>query len=88
MCHGFRAPIDDVWTSVRDPENTARWIGRWNDDGAPGRTVRLQMRFEKGQPLPSFGEYFPARQEYHKGGEKRAVGAAARTTDSGLPGYQ
>src|SRR5690606_23528632 len=39
----FRAPIDDVWTSVTDSESTARWIGRWEGDAGPGKTVRLQM---------------------------------------------
>ena len=26
----FRAPIEDVWTSVTDPESTARWFGAGN----------------------------------------------------------
>ena len=25
----FRAPIDDVWTSVTSSESTARWFGPW-----------------------------------------------------------
>lgn len=25
----FRAPIEDVWASVTEPDRTARWFGRW-----------------------------------------------------------
>lgn len=46
----FRAPIADVWTSVTDPESTARWIGRWEGNAAVGANVRLQLLFEQGQP--------------------------------------
>jgi uncharacterized protein YndB with AHSA1/START domain len=46
----FRASIDDVWTSVTESESTARWFGRWEGDAGPGKTVRLQMLHEKGQP--------------------------------------
>lgn len=49
----FRAPIEDVWTSVTDPESTARWFGRWEGEGGPGKTVRLQMLHEEGQPWTS-----------------------------------
>jgi uncharacterized protein YndB with AHSA1/START domain len=46
----FVAPIDDVWTSVTSSESTARWFGRWEGDAGPGKTVRLQMLHEQGQP--------------------------------------
>jgi uncharacterized protein YndB with AHSA1/START domain len=46
----FRAPIEDVWTSVTDSESTARWIGCWEGEAGPGKTVRLQMLHEQGQP--------------------------------------
>ncbi|MEV6800405.1 SRPBCC family protein [Micromonospora rifamycinica] len=46
----FRAPIEDVWRSVTEPDRTARWFGRWEGDAAPGRTIRLQMAFEDGTP--------------------------------------
>lgn len=46
----FRAPIDDVWTSVTDTQSTARWIGSWEGDAGPGKTVRLQLLHEKDQP--------------------------------------
>jgi uncharacterized protein YndB with AHSA1/START domain len=49
----FRAPIEDVWTSVTQSESTARWIGSWEGDAGPGKTVRLQMLHEKGQPWAS-----------------------------------
>lgn len=46
----FRAPIEDVWTSVTDPEHTARWYGTWEGEPGVGKTIRLQMAFEEGQP--------------------------------------
>ncbi len=44
----FRAPIEDVWTSVTKSESTERWFGRWEGDAGVGKTVRLLMVFEKG----------------------------------------
>ena len=35
----FRAPIEDVWASVTEPERTARWFGTWKGDAAPGRMI-------------------------------------------------
>ena len=49
----FRAPIDDVWMSVTKSERTALWFGRWEGDAGPGKTVRLQMLHEQGQPWAS-----------------------------------
>jgi uncharacterized protein YndB with AHSA1/START domain len=46
----FRAPIEDVWTSVTTSESCARWFGRWEGDARPGKTIRLQMLHEKGEP--------------------------------------
>jgi uncharacterized protein YndB with AHSA1/START domain len=46
----FRAPIDDVWASLTDPERTARWFGPWEGAGAPGRTIKVQMVQEEGKP--------------------------------------
>jgi uncharacterized protein YndB with AHSA1/START domain len=46
----FRAPIEDVWASLTDPERTARWFGLWQGDAAPGRTIQVQMAQEEGQP--------------------------------------
>jgi uncharacterized protein YndB with AHSA1/START domain len=48
LTRSFRAPIDDVWTSVTKSESTERWFGRWEGDAGPGKTVRLLMVFEKG----------------------------------------
>ena len=50
LTRSFRAPIDDVWTSVTDPKSTARWFGPWEGEPGPGKMVRLQMVHEKGQP--------------------------------------
>jgi uncharacterized protein YndB with AHSA1/START domain len=33
----FRAPIEDVWASVTEPERLARWIGTFTGDPASGR---------------------------------------------------
>jgi uncharacterized protein YndB with AHSA1/START domain len=46
----FRAPIDDVWTSITDPESSARWFGRWEGSPGSGSAIRLQMAFEKDAP--------------------------------------
>jgi uncharacterized protein YndB with AHSA1/START domain len=46
----FRAPVADVWASLTDPERTARWFGPWQGDAGPGRTVKVQMMHEEGQP--------------------------------------
>jgi len=46
----FRAPIEDVWTSVTDPDSTARWFGRWEGAPGAGNQIRVQMMFEKGEP--------------------------------------
>lgn len=46
----FRAPADDVWASLTEPERTARWFGPWKGDGAPGRTIEVQMAYEEGEP--------------------------------------
>jgi uncharacterized protein YndB with AHSA1/START domain len=46
----FRAPIDDVWTSITDPDSTARWFGRWEGKPGAGSAIRIQMGFEAGSP--------------------------------------
>jgi uncharacterized protein YndB with AHSA1/START domain len=46
----FRAPIEDVWASLTEPKRTARWLGPWKGDGAPGRTVELTMSAEGDAP--------------------------------------
>ncbi|MFC7465757.1 SRPBCC family protein [Brachybacterium sp. GCM10030252] len=35
----FRAPIDDVWAAMTEPERLQRWIGRWEGDPATGRVA-------------------------------------------------
>jgi uncharacterized protein YndB with AHSA1/START domain len=42
----FRAPIEDVWASITEPERTARWWGPWTGEPGPGRTIRYKMTFE------------------------------------------
>lgn len=41
----FRAPIEDVWAAVTEPERLARWVGTWTGDPATG-TVSFAMTFE------------------------------------------
>ncbi|GAB3260782.1 SRPBCC family protein [Nocardioides dilutus] len=45
----FRAPIEDVWAAVTEPDRLARWIGSWTGDPESG-SVRFQMLFEEDQP--------------------------------------
>lgn len=45
----FRAPIDDVWTSITRSESTARWFGPWERTGED-KKIRIQMAFEEGKP--------------------------------------
>jgi uncharacterized protein YndB with AHSA1/START domain len=41
----FRAPIEDVWAAVTEPDRLARWIGRWTGDPATGK-VQFHMLYE------------------------------------------
>jgi len=41
----FRAPIEDVWAAVTEPDRLARWIGSWEGDPASG-SVEFRMLFE------------------------------------------
>ncbi|MGP4023972.1 SRPBCC family protein [Actinomadura sp. 3N407] len=50
MTREFKAPIEDVWASITEPERTARWFAHWSGDGRPGATVRLTMTHEEGRP--------------------------------------
>jgi uncharacterized protein YndB with AHSA1/START domain len=50
ITRSFRAPIEDVWQSVTATESTARWIGPWEGEPGPGKTIRLQMAYEEGAP--------------------------------------
>lgn len=44
----FRAPIEDVWASITEPERTARWFGPWAGEAGPGKKIRFAMVFEEG----------------------------------------
>ena len=46
----FRAPIDDVWASITEPERTARWFGAWTGQSGAGGRIRYSMAFEEGAP--------------------------------------
>ena len=45
----FRAPIEDVWAAVTEPERLARWIGTFTGDPASGE-VQFTMTAEEGAP--------------------------------------
>lgn len=55
LTRSFRAPIDDVWTSITHPESTARWFGRWEGSPGAGGSIRVQMGFEEGAPWAEAG---------------------------------
>jgi uncharacterized protein YndB with AHSA1/START domain len=46
----FRAPIEDVWAGVTEPDRTARWFGPWEGAAGPGRTIKVQMAYEEQTP--------------------------------------
>ncbi|MFD5898930.1 MULTISPECIES: SRPBCC family protein [unclassified Streptomyces] len=46
----FPLPVEEVWAAVTESARTALWFGPWEGDGAPGRTARVRMVFEEGEP--------------------------------------
>ncbi|TDE19579.1 SRPBCC family protein [Actinomadura sp. 6K520] len=50
MTREFKAPIEDVWASITEPDRTARWFAHWTGEGRPGAKVRLKLVLEEGQP--------------------------------------
>ena len=46
----FRAPIEDVWTSITKSESTARWYGSWTGTPGAGNTIKIKMVFEQDGP--------------------------------------
>lgn len=49
----FRAPVEDVWAAVTEPDRLARWIGTWSGDPTDG-VVEFQMLFEGETPSETF----------------------------------
>jgi uncharacterized protein YndB with AHSA1/START domain len=43
-------PLDDVWAAITDPVRSARWFGPWEGKPGVGRTIKVQLVFEEGQP--------------------------------------
>ncbi len=41
----FRAPVEDVWAAVTEPERLVRWIGTWDGDPTEG-SVQFRMTAE------------------------------------------
>lgn len=50
MSRELRAPVEDVWAAVTEPERLARWIGTWTGDPATGH-VEFRMLYE-GDDMP------------------------------------
>ena len=50
LSRSFAVGVDEVWATLTDPARTTAWFGPWEGEGAPGGTVRVQMRFEEGDP--------------------------------------
>ena len=46
ITRAFRAPIEDMWASITEPERTARWFGPWRGTPGVGNTIEYQMVFE------------------------------------------
>jgi uncharacterized protein YndB with AHSA1/START domain len=46
----FRAPVEDVWVAVTEPDRLARWVGTWTGDPAAG-SVSFRMTAE-GEDAP------------------------------------
>ena len=44
----FRAPIEDVWASLTEPDRVARWYGIIEGDPLPGHTIMVTMTAEEG----------------------------------------
>ena len=45
----LRAPLEDVWAAVTEPDRLARWIGTWEGDPTSG-SVHFRMLFEGEHP--------------------------------------
>jgi len=43
----YSEPIDEVWSAITESDRLARWLGSFEGEGAPGRTVRLRMSAEE-----------------------------------------
>jgi len=50
LSRDFSVGLDEVWATLTDPARTTEWFGPWEGEGAPGATIRVQMRFEDGDP--------------------------------------
>ncbi|KHL08973.1 uncharacterized protein YndB with AHSA1/START domain [Mumia flava] len=44
------AATDRTWAALTDPDETARWYGRWRGDGRPGGSVSITMAHGAEQP--------------------------------------
>ena len=47
----FAKAIGVVWETLTRPASTARWIGRWDGEAEPGKSVDVVWLFEEGRPV-------------------------------------
>lgn len=48
----FRAPVEDVWAAVTEPDRLERWIGTWEGDPASGQVLfTMTAEGEGAQPV-------------------------------------
>lgn len=48
----FRAPVEDVWAAVTEPDRLERWIGTWAGDPASGQVLfTMTAEGEGAQPV-------------------------------------
>ena len=69
----FRAPREDVWKAVTEPERLERWIGTWTGEPAEGR-VSFRMTAEGEDVAASDYVITACRPPEHLGLEADAAG--------------
>lgn len=59
----FRAPVEDVWAAVTEPDRLERWIGTWEGDPASGQ-VLFTMTAEGEGAQPAVNQIEECRPPY------------------------
>ena len=59
----FRAPVEDVWAAVTEPDRLERWIGTWEGDPASGQ-VQFTMTAEGEGAQPAVNQIEECRPPY------------------------
>ncbi len=42
----FRATVEEVWASLTEPKQVAKWYGRIDGEQLPGKTITITMTFK------------------------------------------